>query len=128
MEKYRKKPIVIEAYQTDVPIDIETPEGIMHASVGDYIITGVNGEQYPCKPDIFKKTYEEISEPSVEPKKGKWIYGEDEYGMDGYKCDKCGFFVPWDYTHTFINYINDYHYCPNCGADMRGERDEQSDR
>ena len=62
MKKYRKKPIVIEAYQTDVTLDIETPEGIMHASVGDYIIIGVNGEQYPCKPDIFKKTYDEIDD------------------------------------------------------------------
>lgn len=60
MKKYRKKPIVIEAYQTDVELDIETLEGIMHASVGDYIIIGVNGEKYPCKPDIFKKTYEEV--------------------------------------------------------------------
>ena len=32
------------------------------ASVGDYIIIGVNGEKYPCKPDIFKKTYEEVKE------------------------------------------------------------------
>ena len=37
-------------------------EGDMKASVGDYIITGVNGEQYPCKPDIFEKTYERIGE------------------------------------------------------------------
>ena len=51
--------------------------------------------------------------------KGKWIYGEDEYGVDGYHCDKCGFFVPWDYVHKFINYIEDYNFCPNCGADMR---------
>lgn len=43
---------------TDEPMDIETLEGTMHASPGDYIITGVNGEQYPCKPDIFEKTYE----------------------------------------------------------------------
>jgi hypothetical protein len=55
-----------------------------------------------------------------ERKKGKWIYSEDEYGIDGYHCDKCGFFVPWDYAHKLINYIEDYHYCPNCGADMRG--------
>ena len=58
MPKYRKLPVVIEAYQTDVPLDIPTLEGIMHASSGDWIITGVNGEQYPCKPDIFAKTYE----------------------------------------------------------------------
>lgn len=56
--KYRKKPVTIEAYQTDVELDIPTLEGTMHASVGDYIITGVHGEQYPCKPDIFRETYE----------------------------------------------------------------------
>ena len=39
-------------------IFISTLEGIMEASVGDYIIKGVNGEFYPCKPDIFKKTYD----------------------------------------------------------------------
>ena len=64
--------------------------------------------------------------PSIqsEQKRGRWIYGEDEYGIDGYHCDKCGFFVPWDYTHKFINYIEDYNFCPSCGADMRGEQDE----
>ena len=60
MAKYRKKPVVIKAYQTDKEIDIETLEGTMHASIWDYIITGVNGEQYPCKPDIFEKTYEPV--------------------------------------------------------------------
>lgn len=60
--KYRKKPVIIEAYQTDKELDIETLEGTMHASVGDYIITGVNGEQYPCKPDIFEKTYDPVKE------------------------------------------------------------------
>lgn len=60
VRKYRKKPVVIEAYQTDHEFDIETLEGVEHASIGDFIITGVNGEQYPCKPDIFEKTYEEV--------------------------------------------------------------------
>lgn len=60
--KFRKKPVVIEAYQTDVEMDIETLEGTHHASVGDWIITGVHGEQYPCKPDIFEKTYEPVTE------------------------------------------------------------------
>lgn len=41
-------------------LKIETLEGIMKASVGDYIIKGVNGEFYPCKPDIFEKTYERV--------------------------------------------------------------------
>lgn len=82
--KYRKKPVVIEAIQfindiesvesiknfmgDDFLIDASDPEhlviriatleGIMIAGVGDYIIKGVNGEFYPCKPDIFEKTYE----------------------------------------------------------------------
>lgn len=85
--KYRKKPVIIEAIQfednsdriieihefmggdtirvnyedKDNPyLEIETLEGIMKASVGDYIIKGVNGEFYPCKPDIFEKTYERV--------------------------------------------------------------------
>lgn len=56
-EQYCKLPIPIMAYQTDKEFDIETLEGIHHASIGDWIITGVNGEKYPCKPDIFAKTY-----------------------------------------------------------------------
>lgn len=60
--KYRKIPVVIEAYQTNEEMIIPTLEGDMHASVGDYIITGINGEKYPCKPDIFKKTYEKVEE------------------------------------------------------------------
>ena len=41
---------------------IETLEGNMKGKIGDYIIKGVNGEFYPCKPDIFAKTYEEVTE------------------------------------------------------------------
>lgn len=61
-KKYIKKPVVIEAYQTDKELTIHTLEGDMKANPGDYIITGVHGEQYPCKPDIFKATYKEIKE------------------------------------------------------------------
>lgn len=83
--KYRKKPVVVEAVQFvdteesilklselgldsvqidyDVPdspiLKIETLEGLMIATEGDYIIKGVQGEFYPCKPDIFAETYEE---------------------------------------------------------------------
>ena len=65
----------------------------------------------------------------VEPKTGKWVYGEHDVAMcDGYRCDKCGFFVPWDYEHKFIDFINDYHFCPNCGADMRKGADECSSK
>ena len=59
VKKYVKKPVVIEAWQTDKEMIIHTLEGDMLARPGDYIITGVNGEQYPCKEEIFLKTYEE---------------------------------------------------------------------
>lgn len=61
-KKFVKKPIVISAFQTDKEIYIDTLEGKMHASIGDWIVTGVNGEKYPVKPDIFKKTYEAIED------------------------------------------------------------------
>ncbi len=57
-KKYRKRPVVVEAFQAEEAITIHTLEGDMKAEAGDYIIIGVNGEKYPCKPDIFKKTYE----------------------------------------------------------------------
>lgn len=75
--KYRKKPVIIDAVQfinsTDIhdfcgnsvlePIgkdylEITTLEGIMIAQKGDWIIKGIKGEFYPCKPDIFEATYE----------------------------------------------------------------------
>lgn len=43
-----------------VDVFINTLEGTHHASVGDYIIKGVHGELYPCKPYIFEKTYEKV--------------------------------------------------------------------
>jgi hypothetical protein len=76
--KYRKKPVVIEATQwfehgdhpavvkLDVlPIEngwVKTLEGGHVVTPGDYIITGVKGEHYPCKPDIFKATYQMVEE------------------------------------------------------------------
>lgn len=65
VKKYRKIPIVLEAYQTDEEMDIETLEGVMHASIGDYIVTGIKGEKYPVKPDIFVKLYEEVKEEEL---------------------------------------------------------------
>lgn len=64
MKSYKvvKKNIPVEAYQTNKPIDIKTLEGVMHANAGDWIITGVEGEQWPVKKEIFEKTYRIISE------------------------------------------------------------------
>lgn len=81
VKRWRKKPIVIQAVKWDgsdlaiealnsvlgldpltivdkVNLKIPTLEGDMRANLGDYIIKGVNGEFYPCKPDVFEKTYE----------------------------------------------------------------------
>ena len=62
MPKFRKQPVVIEAVRVTSPIKIETLEGVMEAVVGDWLITGVKGEQYPCKDDIFRATYETVDE------------------------------------------------------------------
>ena len=69
MSKYVKKPVVIEAYQTDKEIVVHTLNGDVVAKVGDYIITGVHGEQYPCNSEIFNKTYEpvEANTPEATP-------------------------------------------------------------
>ena len=60
MAKYRKKPVVIDAYQTSERELIHTLEGDMVADPGDWIITGVKGEKYPVKDEIFKLTYEPV--------------------------------------------------------------------
>lgn len=63
MGRYRKKPVVIEAVQNlGNPYDISTLEGTMRCDTGDWEITGVRGEKYPCKPDIFHLTYEEADD------------------------------------------------------------------
>ena len=56
----------------------------------------------------------------AEPKRGRWLYCEDTTAdcVDGYRCDQCGFFVPWDYKHKGIDFIQDYNFCPHCGAKM----------
>lgn len=80
MAQFRKKPVVIEARQFvevadgsvlcswcggtndkhPVEIQIATLEGTMTAEIGDWIIQGVKGEFYPCKPEIFAATYDAV--------------------------------------------------------------------
>lgn len=81
MAKYRKKPIIVEAEQfypgkQPWPDGVEgrwvegegyiawikTLEGSLAVGPGDWVITGVKGEKYPCKPDIFEATYEKVTE------------------------------------------------------------------
>lgn len=58
--QFRKIPVVITAYRVEEPEEIETLEGRMRANIGDWIITGVAGEHYPCKDEIFRATYEPV--------------------------------------------------------------------
>jgi len=62
MPQFMKKPIIVEANLVTRKITIHTLEGDMTADVGDWLITGVEGEQYPCKPDIFEKTYTKMED------------------------------------------------------------------
>ena len=59
---YIKKPIIVEAMQLTEETIIHTLEGDMKGNIGDWLITGVNGELYPCKDEIFQKTYRKQSE------------------------------------------------------------------
>lgn len=78
IKQYKKRPVVINAAgpltpqnqnmiaewcggEVDNGVRITTLEGVMQADYDDYVIRGVQGEFYPCKPDIFRETYEEVS-------------------------------------------------------------------
>ena len=125
IKKYRKKPVVIEAVQWDstnalelhdwmgesAKIDlfkneiiIHTLEGDMTASKGDYIIKGVDGEFYPCKPDIFEKTYEEVFEPK--PIKINKELLENIPEVDGFP-ELSDEDKQWDKEHNFKTFTDD---------------------
>ena len=61
-KKFKKKPVIVEAYKTKEEVIIQTLEGDMKASPGDWIITGVHGEQYPCKQHLSEKTYQPLDD------------------------------------------------------------------
>jgi hypothetical protein len=60
--KFRKKPIVIEAYKINHDFHVKTMEGTMRGKAGDYVIIGIRGELYICDDEIFNETYEEVNE------------------------------------------------------------------
>lgn len=60
MPRFKKRPVVIHATRLSRTMTVETLEGVMKGNPGDWLITGVNGEQYFCKNDIFLKTYSPV--------------------------------------------------------------------
>lgn len=128
MAKYRKKPVVIEAIQATldnvdelvefcegnlkshplVGVVIETLEGKMNVSKGDYVIKGVKGEFYPCKPDIFEMTYEPMLEPNDKKTRGKFrikiqeLHNGRKFYTAQVRIKKHFFLIPY-YSWYFIN-------------------------
>lgn len=126
--KFRKKPVVIDAVQftgdNHIPgvcegecvgrdncaPHIHTLEGDMSVSLGDFIITGVKGERYPCKPDIFAATYDAVDvippAPDKCPKPAEIdCIAELKKGLE--KCPKCG----GSGNDPSFDYLQ---YCPAC--------------
>jgi len=62
MAQYRKRPMVIEAVQMPEPFTTQTMEGELSGKAGDWLITGVKGEQYPCDDGVFRQTYDAVGE------------------------------------------------------------------
>ena len=145
-KEYRKKPIVVEAVQwtgenyaemcefiypgsleiiPQIGLVIHTPEGDHHASPGDYIIKGVTGEFYPCKPDIFAKTYES----STSTPQNEWVSVEERLPdaekevrlfcitPNGYKYQCHGFYVPPGMHRDDSDYSWDWWCCDQYDED-----------
>lgn len=127
MPQFRKRPVVIEAvqfrageqpyefaadvasgrirYTEEGTLLIATLEGVMEAQPGDWIITGVKGERYPCKPDIFAATYEPAPIDTVTPPGGPLTdmdFGEALYHLrQGRKVARAG----WNGKGMFLYHV-----------------------
>ena len=142
MAKFRKKPVVIEAFRLNERgliaedwfwdavtrndiithcfgkhepdpawCEIKTLEGTMIANAGDYIIQGVNGEIYPCKADIFQKTY---TEDNTKTNADRIRAMSDEELADF--IDRCEM-NDIDYAKTFCDLCNGQYECNQCRLD-----------
>ncbi len=104
MPTYQKKPVRVQAFQlgqkgqptfapewflprydhiTDEGILIETLEGTMLAGWGDYVIQGIKGEIYPCKPDIFEASYDLVNQPTSSDPFGEGHVDQNAYILEG---------------------------------------------
>ena len=142
MAKFRKKPVVIEAFRLNERglvaedwfwdavtrndiithcfgkhepdpawCEIKTLEGTMIANAGDYIIQGVHGEIYPCKADIFQKTYTE-DKPKTNADRIRAMSDEELAEF----IDRCEM-NDIDYAKTFCDLCNGQYECDQCRLD-----------
>lgn len=121
MPKFRKKPVEIEAvkftgsnwgeietfvpvgrYNDDGTFQIVTLEGEHKCSIGDYVIKGVKGEFYPCKPDIFEATYDEV------PDENRWddAINNAKFMLEEYKNIPAGAFGAINIANAIGRYEN----------------------
>lgn len=118
--KYQKKPIIIEAYQTSEEKIIHTLEGDMKASVGDYVITGIRGEQYPCKPDIFKATYTPVKDENTGMSIGEAITALEE----GKRCAR----KAWNGKNQYIELVYNASYIDGNGNLINAKHDTSGNK
>lgn len=149
MAKFRKKPVVIEAfrlnerglvaedwfwdavtrndiithcfgkhYHAPAWCEIKTLEGTMIANAGDYIIQGVNGEIYPCKADIFQKTYTD-DKPKTNADYIRMMSDEELAEF----IDRCEM-NDIDYAKTFCDLCNGHYECDQCRLDWLQQKAE----
>lgn len=138
--KFRKKPVIVEAvkyagdgnldprgpvpawmfsaFESKIlmatnggdPLVIKTSEGDLTVSVGDYIIRGVDGELFACKPDVFEKMYERVREAKATTRSDHDI---SELGNGWHFCSKCGKSIKSPerrvYVGTNVENLKDYH-------------------
>ena len=144
-KSYRKKPVMIEAVQWTgenhaemcefidpeafeiiprVGLVIHTLEGDHYASPGDYIIKGINGEFYPCKPDIFAKTYE--SATLTPPNEPLPVLVNDEQGREyiDYICPRCKGIISQRRRGQRMEAVYQCKFHDNCGQRVDWENQQ----
>ena len=61
-KKYRKKPLIVQAYQSKFPFIVNTLQGVIHAEADDYKVIGTHGEEYSVEKNIFEENYELVED------------------------------------------------------------------
>ncbi len=91
-------------------LELCTSGAVPECAICPYNIHCVEGDTWVIKGDALAL---------LKKQEAKWIYGEDETGVDGWRCSECNFFEPWLYEfNDDIDFIRLYGFCPSCGRKM----------